>query len=426
MNPKKSHLQTKPVLPSLRPITPNIKSETPRGFNPSSKSMTLNKFSNDFVVSRSMFVHSPRTRAILPNNDNYVINGDLLLINELLKRIPNEINEDSSAKLSPILDRILCITCSWSQEYVSSAQNTQVISDLKQKLYVLIEIDDLLVRSIVCKILISLAENAQSPLLLPISKIFYKLSLDQNNDPFFVLESIEVVLFSLIINSPPEARVFAAGALRNVSNFPEMNQKLSVSEVLDICLDIFRDPNAEFELRVQILGSIRSICKNDDFKKQVEKSDLIALALQYNDAFFEILRTCKLLPALDDKVKLSIMKKISEKLFSDYDEIRLTSEAFLVLSCSLENTYEFVDSSINLIIQSISYPEILLALLRVVNHPQASISKYLDNGIVIDILKKGDYDLEILISAYKLILRGEDDAFAEIKDEYSYLLSLNQ
>ena len=63
---KNVRMSMKPVLPSLRPVSPATFSDTPRGIKPPSKLGVPQRYSSDFDVNRSLFNHSPRQKKLLP------------------------------------------------------------------------------------------------------------------------------------------------------------------------------------------------------------------------------------------------------------------------------------------------------------------------------------------------------------------------
>ena len=157
---------------------------------------------------------------------------ELKQLHDLAGRIPDPstINTENVFEITPILDRILCTVSEMSINVISTFTDHYVFRDLQNHLFALIDVDDFLLRTIICRILLTFAIDSTSPLLSPICKIFFKLSIDESNDFYFVEEKLAPLLLRLIEISSPESKVYAAGALKNITKSEEVRQDL-ISEI---------------------------------------------------------------------------------------------------------------------------------------------------------------------------------------------------
>lgn len=461
---KSIRMSVKPVLPSLRPLSPAIPSDTPRGIRPPSKlTNSLHRYSSDFEVNRSLFNPAPRPKGksillpleVLKNdddveknnidneitniNDNNNINksdnndhmsykpSDILLLEDLIKRIPNidpksnDFDFNDVYKISPILDRILCVTISWRKEEVANFSKYDVIDTIKTKLYMLVDIDDFLLRTIVCKILLCFAPDSSSPLLLPVSAIFYKLSCDQTNDPFFVEENLDEVLIKLIENSPIEAKVYAAAAIKNICSHEVLRERFVKSNLLSLANEIFSDDQSDETLKLQIICSLKQLTKSSAFNEKLAESNILSLAAKDNILFNEVLRICSLVPSLSENEKLLILNYLMTKNLTEESDLIIAAKSFMNISKNIENTIECTKTALFIIHNSLNNQQVLLPTIDILSKCcQISGNAHLveSDNTVYDLLKNEDLDISIRYSVLSLISTFTSEMSKKLYNEY--------
>jgi hypothetical protein len=189
------HKSAHSVLPSLPSISTTGNIDTPRGAFGKAIVAANARFSSDFEVNRSLFLTDtksttgrPSSKAkqtklqpIMPAPESAAapatVHPDLSQIQSLVERFPavsESVPIDEVYRVSPILDRVLCIVSTWTPGFVRDNLAHPILGDLQQRLFALIDVDDFLLRTIVCRILLSLVSDSNSPLLLPTARIFYK------------------------------------------------------------------------------------------------------------------------------------------------------------------------------------------------------------------------------------------------------------
>ena len=455
------HKSLKSALPALRPVSPANFDSPPR--ETVSKSIVAGnpRFSSDFEVNRSLFSQDSKPKIIPPtkpknaprtvsqsaekakeklqNSPNTQeikteqTDPQLEQITELFERIPNgkePVPIDEVYKLSPILDRVLCVVTEMKQDFIARNINNPIIVELQQRLFNLIDIDDFLLRTIICRILLSFATDASSPLLLPISRIFYKLSCDQTNDHFFEEEQLIPVLISLVRIAQPDARVFAAGALRNISASEEIRLAITKSEFLKLALEIFSNDSTDQPLRTQILGSIKLMCKNDDFRKKLAETKFLSLAIKDKNQQIDVGRIISLVPEITKEEKLNLIKLISNIDIKDSQTKRVITRTLIVLSTDMVNTTECTTFVLKLLLIAKDEPELLYFLLVIAEHCAETeknaniLEKKAD--FFVSILKSQEFDTNICLTAYNIVALLKNDKYKNLLAEYHLLKEINQ
>lgn len=389
-------------------------------------------------------------------------------IQDLFERIPTgkePIPLDEVYRLSPVLDRVLCIISEWKPEFISENLDHPIVIELQQRLFNLIDIDDFLIRTIICRILLSFATDASSPLLLPISRIFYKLSCDQTNDMFFEEEHLVPVLMSLVRITQPEARVFAAGAIRNIASCEGIRKSLLESDFLQLASSSFDEKGNqnEFELevdqplRAQILGAIKQMCKNDDFKKKLADSHLLIKAAKVVKAtinslsksskngdaksgnpvlveaismFIDIIKIISILPELSKEEKIDFIKMLSISELTDTQLRKVVTRSLVVLSADTDDTPECTLLVIKLLLLMKDDPDFLYFLLAVAQRcaeAECNISLLQkESEFFINIVKSQEYDINIKLSAYMIIKCFKGEQFHDVINEHAMLTKIKQ
>lgn len=386
-------------------------------------------------------------------------------IQDLFERIPtgkDPIPLDEVYRLSPVLDRVLCIVSEWKPEFINENINHPIVIELQQRLFNLIDVDDFLIRTIICRILLSFATDASSPLLLPISRIFYKLSCDQTNDMFFEEEHLVPVLMSLVRITQPEARVFAAGAIRNIASCEGIRKTLIESDFLQLASSSFEEKGNqnEFELevdqplRAQVLGAIKQMCKNDDFKKKLADSHLLIKAAKVvkstinslskntksgngntalteaNSMFTDIIKIVSTVSELSKDEKIEFIKILSLCDLNDNQLRKVVTRSLIVLSADTDNTPECTLLVIKLLLlmkEEFDFLYFLLAVAQRCAETEDNV-KLLQNesDFFINIVKSQEYDINICLSAYMIIKCFKGDQFNDVINEYAMLTKIKQ
>ena len=421
------------ALPSLRQVQPGMP-ETPRGSFSKSIVAANPRFSSNYEVNRSLFQHAKRhpVRTVLgplskpdeaPPQEPPKEKRDegLVELEALVARIPAGSEEppiEEVYRLSPVLDRILAIAASWTPPEVEARSDSEVVADLQGRLYGLVDIDDFLIRTIVCRILLVFATDAESPLLLPVSRIFYKLSCDQTNDQFFVDENLDGVLMSLVRMGSPESRVFAAGAIRNVAACAEMREKMSTPAFFELVKESL--VTGDVPLKLQLMCALKQLCKSEESAKEVAASGIIGQAIQDDALFSEVMRVLALLPEVGDDQRKVIIGVLERK---DIENMKTRRACVRAIGAIIEETLVFGRFILKLI-QSSKEPEFLEVLLPVVERivEDENVRKLFETAkIIVEILKSTEYDRAICMKAYAIVKKFQDPQFDTLKEEYSLL-----
>lgn len=484
------HQSLRSALPSLRPVSPANIESTRDSLAQNSKNANP-RFSSDFEVNRSLFVQHIRNKILPPTKpklaprstqviekqtseksqpippvkkvkieeeptviqettstseikDKDKANPYLKQVQDLFERIPtgkDPIPLDDVYRLSPVLDRVLCIVSEWSPSFIRENLDHPIINELQQRLFNLIDIDDFLIRTIICRILLSFAIDQSSPLLLPISRIFYKLSCDQSNDRFFEEEQLIPVLINLIKISQPDARVFSAGAIRNISACENIRNILVDTDFLQLAMSIFDGSNInenEYQpLGAQLLGALKQLCKNDAFKAQIAESHFLIKAARIvqpmlltkmkqeaTSMFIDILKIVCLVPDLSSDEKIQFINLLNEMDLSDLSLRRFIARSLSVLSVDIDSS-ECAKLVIKLLLLMKNENEFLYFLLAVAfklveNKENVMIFQNQDEFFV-DIVKSQEYDSNICLSAYKIVRSFQGDKYKDVLHDYSIL-----
>lgn len=401
-----------------------------------------------------------------PETTKEKIHPYLQQIQDLFERIPTgkePIPLDEVYRLSPVLDRVLCIISEWKPDFINENIDHPIVLELQQRLFNLIDIDDFLIRTIICRILLSFATDASSPLLLPISRIFYKLSCDQTNDMFFEDEHLVPVLMSLVKITQPEARVFAAGAIRNIASCEGIRKSLLESDFLQLAISSFEEQGNQGEielavdqpLRAQMLGAVKQMCKNDEFKKKLADSHLLIKAAKFvkstitslskssntksgdgnslNEAvsmFIDIIKIVSILPELSKEEKIEFIKILNVSDLNEPQLRKVVTRSLVVLSADTDDTPECTLLVIKLLLLTKDEPDFLYFLLAVAQRCAEAESnvKLLqkESDFFIKIVKSQEYDINVCLSAYMIVKCFKGEQFQSVIDEYAMLTEIKQ
>jgi hypothetical protein len=441
------HKSCHTALPSLRPISPAANLETPRGSFAKAIVAVNPRFSSDFEVNRSLFITDAKlvqtkaappktktkllpmmhaTRAAIQEAPTVQIPKDLEPVQALMERIPSGTDPvplDDVYRLSPVLDRILCVVGEWKPGFIAENLSCPVVIDLHQRLFGLIDIDDFLVRTIVCRILLYFAVGSDSPLLLPISRIFYKLSCDPSNDLFFIDESLEAVLVSLLRISQPEGKVFTAGAIRNVAACEGMREKLANSEFLALATETLA-METDAAVKLQLIGAIRHLCKNETFRKKLAAAEVLVPLASDVTLFPDLMRIVSTIPELTIGEKLKLLRIAEACDLSDAQNRRAVIRALTVLTVGTENESVCWRLALTLLKASVSEPDYLAVILpigeRLANVPQC-VALFQSDEIFFNLARSQEHDTSVRIGAYTIVKKFKGEAAAAVVSECSLL-----
>jgi hypothetical protein len=428
------------ALPSLRPISPASTVETPRGAFPKAIAASNPRFSSDFEVNRSLFGQD--VKALQPKSTKKPkllpvaaapkpvgpapVDQNLSQVQALIDRIPTgaePVELEDVFPLSPILDRILCLVGQWKTEFLIANLQHPIILELHQRLFALIDIDDFLLRTIVCRILLYFAADSESPLLLPIARIFYKLSCDPANDLFFVEESLENVLISLFRVSQPEGRVFTAGTIRNVAACEAMREKLSNSDFLNLVMETFTS-ETDSAVKLQLLGAIRHLCKNEEFKERLIHSQILSTLAVNRELFPDVMRIVAVIPEISVAEKLRLIEIVGSADLTEPQNKRTAIRALTVLTVGTDGNIPCAQLLLGLIQSCLSDLDLLIALLpfaeKAVDAP-AVAELFQADDVVFDILRSQEYDTSICIAAYAIVKKLKGEKARSSIAEFSFL-----
>ena len=280
---------------------------------------------NDYEISRDIFTPSSQRRKQMTAKDEigqrpktakktYIPETDLLEIQNLVSRIPppEKVSEDDIFSITPVLDRILGTVSAWDKDLAATLFNNKIIVQLENKLYDLIEINDFLVRTITCRILLCFS-SANPELLDPISRIFYKLSCDKSNFDFFVDENLEGVLLSLLKADAKDPRLYAAGSIKNVTKNKQMQEKMQSCDIFSTIRPFFESEDIDAQFISLLSVAIKHMCSNPDFRKEVAQTDFLDKLSNIEGMFETALSLSSLIPELWMDQRIKLLKEIMER-----------------------------------------------------------------------------------------------------------------
>lgn len=354
-------------------------------------------------------------------------------IETLMERIPTantEVSIDVISKITPVLDRVLCVVDSFScTNYI----NDPVIIELFERLFALIDVDDFLNRIIICRILLMFVVDENSPLILPISKIFYKLSCDQSNDDYFVEENLDSVLISILKMNNFDASLLAAGTVYNLANFQPMRDKMcEKDDLFAFIFDTFNDKANMFyqnaEMKVQLLGIVRRMCKSEVFKIKILESNFLSLAFADEHVHFDVLKTLFKIGLLTDEGKEDFIEWILE--IDVNDEIQPLIIKTLPIICNgMEKKTNCGKLLMKFLIRSMNDQESLNIVLPLLNEScqneeifNLCIEK---SSIFIELVESTELDTNLRMQAYKILEKFPQDKFGPYQKDYMFLHAMN-
>lgn len=395
---------------------------------------------NDFEINRDIFTPSPQKRRQVVKEEKKVKTESVRIpeieleeLRSLIKRIPSpeETTEEDTFAVTPVLDRILGTIGPWSDDVIEALKNDKTIIDLQNKLFELIEVNDFLIRTVTCRILLCFS-TANPDLLSPITRIFYKLSCDKSNFDFFVDESLENVLLSLLQSQSQEPSVYAAGTIKNVTKNSKFQKNLCAAGFFQIIKPFFEMDDADPQVISLLLHAIKHMCANDTFRKEITETDFV-LKLAKRDGLFETaLSLASLLPELDCQDRIKLLKMIKEK---GYKEYRL----FIEGTVSGAETNDVIGDIILMMTkEAFKQPEavvnteesqqLLQALCSIaskaVENPKLC-EKYENDGVFVRILKCVDFDTATLLLALDVVRQFKKDENKSIAREYDEMFGQN-
>jgi hypothetical protein len=185
-----------------------ITAKTPRRFFTLAK--TDKPIQSNFNINKNLFMTTQTQHKVQQSSETA---SNLSQLSTLVFRLPEsneQITFDDVVSFSPILDRILIVI--ESIHFTPNLLNHELILELKKRIISLIDFDDFLLRTIICKILLSFSSD-----YLPISQIFFKLSFDSDNLYYFEEENVDSILLKIFLHSTDEqSKVFSVSALTNI------------------------------------------------------------------------------------------------------------------------------------------------------------------------------------------------------------------
>lgn len=419
---------------------PKIKKVTKKSKNPKNKTSSLSTAKPNSKLNSNSTNNETSNSAQKPTNsnsnfestdeENFSEISEIQQIEDLMCRIPTadtEVSPDTIYKITPVLDRVLYIVGSFQCiEYI----NHPVICELFKRLFALIDVDDFLSRIIICRILLMFVSDEKSSLILPISKIFYKLSCDPSNDDYFVDENLEMVLISILRMKNIDASLMAAGTIRNLAAFEPMREKLcEKDDLFDFIFDTFNDKESLFnqnqEMKIQLLGIVRRMSKSTNFKNKVLESNFLSMAFSDKQVTSDVLKTLCKIGELTDEGKHDFIE-----WFIEFD----ISDVNLIIQCLPIVCNKMEDKSI--------CGKLIMKLLNIVGKDQEKLSKVLpimtcccenkesldlcidNSSFFTDLVKSTEIDTNIRIEAYKIVKRFPKESFNVIQKDFLFLDSL--
>lgn len=352
---------------------------------------------------------------------------DLLELNELIKRIPDPRTspDDDVFSVTPVLDRILGTVGSWDQRVCMSMASNETILNLQEHLFPLIEVDDFLVRTIVCRILLCFTCDETLELLAPISKIFYKLSTDKNNFDFFVEESLENVLISLVQSTNNEASVYGAGTIRNISAYEPMRRKFIQTNLLEVINEIFKNEDAYTQVKDLLSEATINICADKEFRENIVKSNFVTNLAAQPNGFKSALSMVSHLPETVVDDRLQLLADCFQLVTENNEHLSLVVPYIESLVLGIEDTKDCGNIINQFILIAGENQELLEPLLKVAvkscSNEETRVM-FEKEGLIASILKNVMNDTNVLIAALNTVKQFKGDEFVNLANEYSQIL----
>ena len=418
--------------------------KTPRrtvfGLTTVEKAAAQQQLQQDIEISRDIFTPSSQRRKQIIENDElgqrpktakktYIPETDLAEIEKLVERIPppEDVKDDDVFSITPVLDRILGTVGAWDEDLAATLFDNKIIISLQNKLFELIEIDDFLVRTITCRILLCFS-SANPELLSPISRIFYKLSCDKNNYDFFVDENLEGVLLSLLQSQSQEPSVYAAGSIKNVTKNEQMRDKMQKAKFFSIVEPFFEIEDPDPQVLTLLSHAIKHMCKNADFRREISQLDFIEKLSNHEGLFETALSLSSLVPELCVEQRIKLLKEVR---YSGALEYRLFIEG---TATGAETSTECGELILEMVKEAHSKPEdeanseenqeLLQALCAVAEKcadNNETLEKYEKDGVFIDILKTVMYDTKTLLLDLDVVKKFKKEESKAVAKEYEEL-----
>ncbi|EAX95783.1 hypothetical protein TVAG_353950 [Trichomonas vaginalis G3] len=433
-----SRAAAKLTKPSFAPTSRCQTTKTPRrtvfGLTQVEKTAQLQP---DYEIKREIFTPTSSSRkkveyTPLPSPAKvFIPDTDILEIQELLKRIPKpeDVSDNDSWMVTPVLDRVLGTVGTWSQEIVESLINHEAITELQTKLFALIEVDDFLIRTIICRILLCFSV-ANSELLSPISRIFYKLSCDENNFNFFVDEDLAGVLLNLLQSQEQEPSVYAAGCIKNTTKSPLMQNKFVELGILDFVIPYYEMDDADPQIISLLSIAIQNLCENKTFRVQLSKSSFISDLASKDDMLSLAMSFIAKVQEVSKENRIAIINKFIENQDIWFDTAPIIEKAFVGI--------EKEEISGNYVIKMLQpYEEDeseeaekwILAVNKLALVCSKSSAKnngiFEKSGVFIKLLKRISSDTNVTISALDVVRTFSGEKNKSIVCEYEKLLGIN-
>ena len=365
---------------------------------------------------------SPKKKHQKTKKTEEITDPDILQLKYLAQRLPAanaELPDNLADKIAPILDRILCTVTAMGPELCIEKIDHPIVADLHQRLFALIDVDDFLTRVIVCRILLNFANDKTSPLLLPISRIFFKLSCEPANDVYFAEESLDAVLLTLISIGEAEVKVLAAGSLRNMTVSARMRERLVDSDLFAIGFDIFHDKSDNEELKIQIVGVFKRMCKEEKFRQKIAESRFLSMAANDKLVYCSVLRVAAHIPELSEEEKQDFLDAFARIEYSTEELIHSTLKALPVISKEVEDCDDCA-KTINKLIKVVG-PDLdsISLLIDIAMKINNSIEILHKDDAYVEILESTDYDSAIKSKVCELLTRFNDLSLQSLINKYS-------
>ena len=321
-------------------------------------------------------------------------------------------------RIAPTLDRILCTVTDMGPKRCAANLEHPIIVNLHQSLFPLIEVDDFLTRVIVCRILLNFANDKESPLLLPISRIFFKLSCDSSNLEYFADECLESVILTLMVIGEKEVKVMAAGTLRNIVVLPRIREKLVDSDLFAIGFDVFHDKCDDERLKIQIIGTFKRMCKEEKFRQKIAESHFLTMVANDKPCYCAVLTVAAHLPEMSKEEKYDFMDAFARIEYSSQELIDATLKAFPVVSEGIEDC-EDCAVTINKLMQVIgNNTDGAVMLLDVAMRCDSVIEVLHADGVYVQVLESPECDTTVKRKVCELLRKFNDPVLEPLIDAH--------
>jgi hypothetical protein len=169
---------------------------------------------------------------------------------------------------------------------------------------------------------------------------------------------------------------------------------------------------ADSAVKLQLLGAIRHLCKNDEFKQCLIESQILSRLAVNQELFADVMRIVAVIPEISVPEKLKFIEIASGADLTEPQNKRTAIRALSVLTVRTDGDIPCARLLLGLIKGCLGDPDLLMALLPLAETAVAApavAELFGADDVVFDIVGSQEYDTSVCIAAYAVVkkLKGE-------------------